>query len=229
MSGPTPEPNQQVVPRPRSSAGRAGVLFYGAETMTETTQDEPERSCRRHTAGRRRGRDLRALAGGRRVRARRRRLAADPDAEPFTIIQPPPNVTGSLHLGHAQRTAVEDLMTRHARMRGGRRSSCRASTMPRSPPSSCSTGSSPRKGRPADPRPGALPGADAARSSDRRRAGHARPAAAGRRLLRLGPPPVHDGRWLGQGRPGASSACTATASPTAPRRSSTGARAAGRA
>ena len=37
---------------------------------------------------------------------------------PFTIIQPPPNVTGSLHLGHAQRTTVEDLMIRHARMRG---------------------------------------------------------------------------------------------------------------
>jgi len=38
--------------------------------------------------------------------------------EPFTIIQPPPNVTGSLHLGHAQRTTVEDLMIRHARMLG---------------------------------------------------------------------------------------------------------------
>ncbi len=43
---------------------------------------------------------------------------ADPAAEPFTIIQPPPNVTGSLHLGHAQRAAVEDLMIRHARMTG---------------------------------------------------------------------------------------------------------------
>jgi valyl-tRNA synthetase len=43
---------------------------------------------------------------------------ADPKAEPFTIIQPPPNVTGSLHLGHAQRAAVEDLMIRHARMLG---------------------------------------------------------------------------------------------------------------
>jgi valyl-tRNA synthetase len=41
---------------------------------------------------------------------------ADPALKPFVIIQPPPNVTGSLHLGHAQRTAVEDLMTRHARM-----------------------------------------------------------------------------------------------------------------
>ena len=43
---------------------------------------------------------------------------ADPGLPPFTIIQPPPNVTGSLHLGHAQRTAVEDLMIRHARMVG---------------------------------------------------------------------------------------------------------------
>jgi valyl-tRNA synthetase len=45
---------------------------------------------------------------------------ADPNLPPFTIIQPPPNITGSLHLGHAQRTAVEDLMIRHARMRGHR-------------------------------------------------------------------------------------------------------------
>ena len=43
---------------------------------------------------------------------------ADPELPPFTIIQPPPNVTGSLHLGHAQRSAVEDLLIRHARMRG---------------------------------------------------------------------------------------------------------------
>jgi valyl-tRNA synthetase len=41
---------------------------------------------------------------------------ADPAKAPFVIIQPPPNVTGSLHLGHAQRSAVEDLMIRHARM-----------------------------------------------------------------------------------------------------------------
>jgi valyl-tRNA synthetase len=45
---------------------------------------------------------------------------ADPALPPFTIIQPPPNITGSLHLGHAQRTSVEDLMIRHARMRGHR-------------------------------------------------------------------------------------------------------------
>ena len=43
---------------------------------------------------------------------------ADPSKPPFVIIQPPPNITGSLHLGHAQRTAVEDLLIRHARMQG---------------------------------------------------------------------------------------------------------------
>jgi valyl-tRNA synthetase len=43
---------------------------------------------------------------------------ADRSKPPFVIIQPPPNVTGSLHLGHAQRSAVEDLMIRHARMQG---------------------------------------------------------------------------------------------------------------
>ncbi len=43
---------------------------------------------------------------------------ADHGLAPFTIIQPPPNITGSLHVGHAQRTTVEDLLIRHARMRG---------------------------------------------------------------------------------------------------------------
>jgi valyl-tRNA synthetase len=43
---------------------------------------------------------------------------ADWSLPPFVLIQPPPNVTGSLHLGHAQRTTVEDLMVRHARMIG---------------------------------------------------------------------------------------------------------------
>ena len=50
------------------------------------------------------GRDLRALAGRRRVRARRAGSRADDSQPPFTLIQPPPNITGSLHIGHAQRT-----------------------------------------------------------------------------------------------------------------------------
>ena len=40
------------------------------------------------------------------------------DAVPYVISMPPPNVTGSLHIGHALFTALEDLMIRYERMRG---------------------------------------------------------------------------------------------------------------
>ncbi len=43
---------------------------------------------------------------------------AGPDAKPFVISIPPPNITGELHLGHAMFAAMEDLMIRHARMKG---------------------------------------------------------------------------------------------------------------
>ena len=43
---------------------------------------------------------------------------ADSDKAPFVIIQPPPNITGALHLGHALTFTLEDAMIRHARMRG---------------------------------------------------------------------------------------------------------------
>jgi valyl-tRNA synthetase len=43
---------------------------------------------------------------------------APPDAAPFVISIPPPNVTGALHQGHALFVAIEDLMIRHARMQG---------------------------------------------------------------------------------------------------------------
>lgn len=38
--------------------------------------------------------------------------------EPFSIVLPPPNVTGSLHAGHALTIAIEDIMVRYARMQG---------------------------------------------------------------------------------------------------------------
>jgi valyl-tRNA synthetase len=41
-----------------------------------------------------------------------------PDAEPFTIVIPPPNVTGSLHIGHALDNTLQDILIRHARLRG---------------------------------------------------------------------------------------------------------------
>jgi valyl-tRNA synthetase len=40
--------------------------------------------------------------------------------ETYTIMLPPPNVTGKLHIGHAMMVAVEDAMVRHARMSGYR-------------------------------------------------------------------------------------------------------------
>jgi valyl-tRNA synthetase len=43
---------------------------------------------------------------------------AGPEAQPFVISMPPPNVTGELHMGHALTTFVEDLMIRYHRMLG---------------------------------------------------------------------------------------------------------------
>ena len=42
----------------------------------------------------------------------------DPNATPYTIIMPPPNVTGELHLGHALEKALEDALVRWRRMSG---------------------------------------------------------------------------------------------------------------
>ncbi|MEZ5654537.1 MAG: valine--tRNA ligase [Sphingobium sp.] len=41
-----------------------------------------------------------------------------PDAAPFTIVNPPPNVTGSLHIGHALDNTLQDIVVRYERLRG---------------------------------------------------------------------------------------------------------------
>ncbi|ARS27150.1 valine--tRNA ligase [Sphingomonas sp. KC8] len=41
-----------------------------------------------------------------------------PDAAPYTIVIPPPNVTGSLHIGHALDNTLQDILIRHARLQG---------------------------------------------------------------------------------------------------------------
>lgn len=41
-----------------------------------------------------------------------------PDAEPFSIVMPPPNANGSLHAGHALFVTIQDIMIRYARMTG---------------------------------------------------------------------------------------------------------------
>jgi valyl-tRNA synthetase len=47
-------------------------------------------------------------------------FAADPDSNlpPFTIMMPPPNVTGTLHMGHALTFTLQDVLVRYQRMRG---------------------------------------------------------------------------------------------------------------
>lgn len=45
---------------------------------------------------------------------------AGADAEPFSIVLPPPNVTGTLHMGHASMLAIEDILVRYNRMQGKR-------------------------------------------------------------------------------------------------------------
>ena len=42
----------------------------------------------------------------------------DPDKKPFTIVMPPPNVTGQLHMGHAMDAAMQDVLIRFKRMQG---------------------------------------------------------------------------------------------------------------
>src|SRR5919206_86725 len=47
-------------------------------------------------------------------------FAADPQCgkRPYTIMMPPPNVTGSLHMGHALTFTLQDILIRFERMRG---------------------------------------------------------------------------------------------------------------
>ena len=42
----------------------------------------------------------------------------DPEKKPFTIVMPPPNVTGQLHMGHAMDATMQDILTRFKRMQG---------------------------------------------------------------------------------------------------------------
>src|SRR6202012_6061226 len=46
------------------------------------------------------------------------RAGQRPQAEPFGIMIPPPNVTGRLHIGHALNNSLQDILARFERMRG---------------------------------------------------------------------------------------------------------------
>ena len=121
-------------------------------------------------------------------------------AEPFVVIMPPPNVTGALHLGHAARSATEDLMVRRARMQqrptlwlpGVDHASIAAQWVLRRVLADEGT-------TPEELGPGALPGAHVALHG-RDAPGHHGPAAPPGHLGRLGPRALHHGRALGAGR-----------------------------
>ena len=42
----------------------------------------------------------------------------NPDRKPFTVVIPPPNVTGALHLGHGLNNTLQDIVVRTRRMQG---------------------------------------------------------------------------------------------------------------
>ena len=42
----------------------------------------------------------------------------NPDKKPFTIVMPPPNITGQLHMGHALDNTLQDILIRWKRMQG---------------------------------------------------------------------------------------------------------------
>ena len=42
----------------------------------------------------------------------------NPDKKPFSIVMPPPNVTGQLHMGHAMDCTLQDILIRYKRMQG---------------------------------------------------------------------------------------------------------------
>jgi len=46
------------------------------------------------------------------------RAEVDPAKKPFSIVMPPPNVTGQLHMGHAMDATLQDILTRFKRMQG---------------------------------------------------------------------------------------------------------------
>ena len=55
------------------------------------------------------------------------------EGETFSMAIPPPNITGSLHMGHAFNNTLQDIMARWQRMRGSTPCGNRAPTTPASP------------------------------------------------------------------------------------------------
>lgn len=52
------------------------------------------------------------------LEAKRFRSEPDPQKKPYTIVMPPPNVTGMLHMGHILNNTIQDVLTRYKRLNG---------------------------------------------------------------------------------------------------------------
>ena len=54
----------------------------------------------------------------------------DRSKKPFTIVMPPPNITGQLHMGHALDNTMQDILIRYKRMQGTMHCGSREPTTP---------------------------------------------------------------------------------------------------
>ena len=61
----------------------------------------------------------------------------DPNKKPFSIVMPPPNVTGQLHMGHALDCTLQDSIIRFKRMQGYDYGNSSLSNVPEPRPSLC--------------------------------------------------------------------------------------------
>ena len=127
----------------------------------------------------------------------------DPEKKPFTIVIPPPNVTGQLHMGHALDETLQDILIRYKRMQG-----FSALWVPGTDHAGIATQikveedlPQERRSHPLRPRTREVPRARLGLEKTVRRPHHL-PAQKARLLLRLDPREIHDGRGLLEGGQG---------------------------
>jgi valyl-tRNA synthetase len=114
---------------------------------------------------------------------------------PYTIVIPPPNVTGILHMGHALNNSIQDVLIRWKRMQG-----YNAVWVPGTDHAGIATQNvveraEERGQAPPGPRPRKILGARVGVEGAVRQHDH-QPAQVARFVLRLGAPALHDGRGL---------------------------------
>jgi valyl-tRNA synthetase len=90
----------------------AGLGWQGPQAMTEANNPEPEALAKTFEPAAIEAKWYAHWEANGLFRPER------PNAAPFTIVNPPPNVTGSLHIGHALDNTLQDVVIRYERLRG---------------------------------------------------------------------------------------------------------------